>query len=141
MIIIDITQKSNRIDQKTYDKYTTPAMIRKYMNLINIVCFTIHGYYTRNVVDNVTGDLRSITIVRIKIGNKTHALLLTPMVPYSPYTHNDITSISLDDIVPDDCTISEYVRYYIKKTFRSAGRDYKAICSKFITPLFIELLN
>lgn len=140
MIIIDTKQKINRIDQKTYDKYTTRSMIVRYMHILNIFCFSIHGYYTRNIIDD-NGNLCTITLVRINTGNRTHSLLLAPMIPFLPYSHDDISSISLDDIIPDDCPVSNYVFYYIKKCFISVIHDYKSICSRIISPLFVELLD
>lgn len=139
MIIIKIPKKFKRIHQEIYNKFVNYKIFHLILPLIGFDCFTIHGHYTRKVI-GLSGDYEDLIVTRIRVGNETHAVLLSPIVPYQHCTYDDIISISIEDIIPADCPIvTEMIRSFIMHKFTSVKKDYDSICSTIIKPYFVEL--
>lgn len=137
MSMLKLKQSIKRITQEIYDTYTRKDILKECLSQLGIDKFIIHGYYKRNIID-VDGNIIQIKIMRIKVDNKTHAILLSPIVPFLTCSYHDIISITVDNVVLDDCPISISMEEFILNKFKNVNKNYESICSTIIQPQFIE---
>lgn len=118
----------NPISQDFYDKTIAGLQLHQLTCYCgHSACLTIHGYYDRSVKS--AGSLVRLHICRVKcsICGKTHALLLSLIVPYSQITCADQTRViscyegsrHFSDIMEENPSIDE-------SNIRSVIRRYLA---------------
>ena len=88
----------NRIDQKFYDTYVNR------IDLMKIRCphcshcgAVIHGYYLRKVKTPVGKLCLRIMRIRCSFCGKTHAVLVSALIPYSQISFSDTLAILVSD--------------------------------------------
>ena len=72
------------ISQDIYDRETVPLQLHRLTcpSCGHSACLTVHGYYTRSV--HTPNGPVSLRILRVKCScGRTHAILLSSLVPYS----------------------------------------------------------
>lgn len=114
MIIIKTKNKIKSFSQNYYDSIINPQNLRRILKDTPFEDFTVHGYYERRLF---CFAMLSIVVMRIKVANKTHTVLLEPMIPYSPFLFHDVYQICVHDNIPDHLDISDFVLFYIKRCF------------------------
>lgn len=137
MIIINYSKKINTINQNIY------SSIINSLNFSSIHCpkcnesgLKVHAYYTRSF------KISSLRITRLVCPHcgSTHAILLSPMIPF-------ISSVSSDDMISiimnknTDAVIENSLVSYFYIKFISCIRDYHHICLFNSRNLFLSFIT
>ena len=125
MITLKVDKLNREISQKLYDEIIESVDI----HLLECTCkrhnMVVHGYYSRNIKTH-NGNVELVILrVRCKECGKTHAVLISFIVPYQSIEMSvQIEIITDKDIeiivnkIPDDLLTLEhkkYIIYYLKK--------------------------
>lgn len=124
MILIKTNSNFKSINQKIYNKYTNRSFLAKILAGSQFENFVIHGYYTRKLIDE-NGDFFNILTLRIRVGNVTHAIFISPMIPFLHCYFDDV--VSFDFTTP----VSESSRYYMIKVLHKCHHCYSQVCQRF----------
>ena len=130
MITLKVDKLNREISQKLYDEIIESVDI----HLLECTCkrhnMVVHGYYTRKLKTN-NGNIELVILrVRCKDCGRTHAVLISFIVPYqSVILHFDIdtywiyTANYFREII---CHVYKSVLYIIARFFRFAYDTMKA---------------
>lgn len=131
MIIINIDKKIKSINQDLYNKFVKRSVLKKILVNSQLKSFVIHGSYSRKLI-NEDGDFFDISIMRIRVGHVTHAVFLSPMIPFLHCYFDDI--FTFDFTTP----VSESSRYYMMKVLCHCHHSYPLVCQRFINCIFVS---
>ena len=127
MITLKVDKLNREISQKLYDEIIESVDI----HLLECTCkrhnMVVHGYYSRNIKTH-NGNIELVILrVRCKECGKTHAVLISFIVPYQSIEMSVqidiITDNGIEKIMNDNPSIDELSVYRVKERFRSR---YKA---------------
>ena len=127
MITLKVDKLNREISQKLYDEIIESVDI----HLLECTCkrhnMVVHGYYSRNIKTH-NGNVELVILrVRCKECGKTHAVLISFIVPYQSIEMSVrieiITDKDIEKIMNDNPSIDELNVYRVKERFRS---KYKA---------------
>ena len=129
MITLKVDKLNREISQKLYDEIIESVDI----HLLECTCkrhnMVVHVYYTRNIKTH-NGNVELVILrVRCKECGKTHAVLISFIVPYQSIEMSVqieiITDKDIEKIMNDNPSIDELNVYRVKERFRS--KCYPAI--------------
>ena len=123
MITLKVDKLNREISQKLYDEIIESVDI----HLLECTCkrhnMVVHGYYSRNIKTH-NGNIELVILrVRCKECGKTHAVLISFIVPYQSIEISVqieiINDNDIEKIMADNLSIDELSVYRVKERFRS----------------------
>ena len=128
MITLKVDKLNREISQKLYDEIIASVDI----HLLECTCkrhnMVVHGYYTRKLKTN-NGNIELVILrVRCKDCGKTHAVLISFIVPYQSIEMSVQIKIIADNdiekIMADNLSIDELSVYRVKERFRLRYKSF-----------------
>lgn len=122
MITFYVQDSNIELTQDIYNSY----IFNLDLNTLKCTCghfgVVAHGYYKRSI-KTITGKIKiKILRVKCKTCNKTHAILLSLIIPYSSVQLKDhiriIKDIDIKELMIEKITIDESTIYRIKHNFK-----------------------
>ena len=128
MITLKVDKLNREISQKLYDEIIDSADI----HLLECTCkrhnMVVHGYYSRKIKTN-NGNIELVVLrVRCKDCGRTHAVLISFIVPYQSIEMSVLIDIiddgDIEKIMSANPSIDEISVYRVKKRFKSRYKSW-----------------
>ena len=128
MITLKVDNLNREISQKLYDEIIESVDI----HLLECTCkrhnMVVHGYYSRKIKTN-NGNIELVILrVRCKDCGKTHAVLISFIVPYQSIEMSVLIDIiddgDIEKIMSANPSIDEISVYRVKKRFKSRYKSW-----------------
>ena len=131
MISLKVDNLKGELNQQLYDDY---------INLIDVHSLTctcgnhdnvIHGYYKRKVRTDKSNIEIRVVRVKCKCCGKTHAVLISLIIPYKSVCLNTSIRIikkdNIDSLMIDNVGIDEQLIYRIRKVFNERYKRWMSL--------------
>ena len=128
MITLKVDKLNREISQKLYDEIIESVDI----HLLECTCkrhnMVVHGYYSRKIKTN-NGNIELVVLrVRCKDCGRTHAVLISFIVPYQSIEMSVLIDIiddgDIEKIMSANPSIDEISVYRVKKRFKSRYKSW-----------------
>ena len=128
MITLKVDNLNREISQKLYDEILESVDI----HLLECTCkrhnMVVHGYYSRNIKTH-NGNIELVIMrVRCKDCGKTHAVLISFIVPYQSIEISVLIDIiddgDIEKIMADNLSIDELDIFRVKERFRLRYKSF-----------------
>lgn len=124
-----ITKNLNKdLTQEIYDDYINSIDVHSLMCSCGQRDTVVHGYYSRKV--KTSSSVIDLVVLRVKCKRccKTHAVILSNIVPYQPIQLEVqiriILNDNLEELMISNISIDEQTIYRVKQRFRSKYKTW-----------------
>lgn len=131
MITLKVDYFNNKLNQKFYDDCINRIDVHSLSCTCGSHNHVIHGYYKRKVITDE--DKITLRIVRIKCKccGKTHAILISLIIPYKSVCLNTSIRIikkdNIDSLMIDNIHLAEQIISRIRKTFNERYKKWMSL--------------
>lgn len=131
MISLKVDKFKGELNQQLYDNYISLIDVHSLMCTCGSHDNVIHGYYKRKVRTDKNNIEIRIVRVKCKCCGKTHAVLISLIIPYKSVCLNTSIRIikkdNIDSLMIDNVKIDEQLIYRIRKVFNERYKKWMSL--------------